>query len=178
MSTTVTVGGSNYFVPAYNETGWAQGTGNLSQLLVALAAVSGLQSSVVQFVTAASSPVTVTSQKTYLANTASLAITFNLPAASSNIWFAVKDSGYNSLTNAITIHRNGSEQINGVAADLTLQSNGGYWFFGCDGTNWWLLGSGNPSSYNNGLIVTTPDGLHTYRIAVDNDGSITTEALT
>lgn len=31
---------------------------------------------------------------------------------------------------------------------------------------------------SNGLIVTTPDGLHTYRIAVDNDGSVTTEALT
>lgn len=29
-----------------------------------------------------------------------------------------------------------------------------------------------------GLVVTTPDGLHTYRIAVDNDGSVTTEALT
>lgn len=29
-----------------------------------------------------------------------------------------------------------------------------------------------------GLIVTTPDGLHTYRIAVGNDGSLTTELLT
>lgn len=29
-----------------------------------------------------------------------------------------------------------------------------------------------------GLVVTTPNGLHTYRITVDNDGSLTTEALT
>jgi hypothetical protein len=29
-----------------------------------------------------------------------------------------------------------------------------------------------------GLVVTTPDGAHTYRIAVDNGGVLTTEQLT
>jgi len=29
-----------------------------------------------------------------------------------------------------------------------------------------------------GLVVTTPDGTHTYRIAVDNGGVLTTEQLT
>lgn len=29
-----------------------------------------------------------------------------------------------------------------------------------------------------GLVVTTPDGLHTYRMAVDNDGNLTTEQIT
>lgn len=29
-----------------------------------------------------------------------------------------------------------------------------------------------------GLVVTTPDGTHTYRIAVDNGGVLTTEQIT
>lgn len=29
-----------------------------------------------------------------------------------------------------------------------------------------------------GLVVTTPDGTHTYRIAIDNSGSLTTELVT
>lgn len=30
----------------------------------------------------------------------------------------------------------------------------------------------------NGLVLTTPNGLHTYRIAITNDGQLTTEQLT
>lgn len=37
MATTVTLNGVNYSVPSYQDTGWAQGVGNLSQYLVALA---------------------------------------------------------------------------------------------------------------------------------------------
>ena len=37
MATNVSTGGATYAVPAYNDTGWAQGTGNLSAYLVALA---------------------------------------------------------------------------------------------------------------------------------------------
>ena len=29
-----------------------------------------------------------------------------------------------------------------------------------------------------GLVLTTPDGLHTYRLTIDNDGVVTTEQLT
>ncbi len=29
-----------------------------------------------------------------------------------------------------------------------------------------------------GLVLKTPDGLHTYRIGISNDGNITTEQLT
>ena len=35
--TTVTLNGSNYSIPAYGDTGWAVGTGNLSSYLVAIA---------------------------------------------------------------------------------------------------------------------------------------------
>ncbi len=32
--------------------------------------------------------------------------------------------------------------------------------------------------YTSGIVVTTPDGLHTYRIGVDNDGALTSTQLT
>lgn len=38
MSTPVTFSGNSYNVPAYQDTGYAQGTGNLSSYLIALAA--------------------------------------------------------------------------------------------------------------------------------------------
>jgi hypothetical protein len=38
MATTVVFNGSNYSVPAYGDTGWAQGSGNLSSYLIAIAA--------------------------------------------------------------------------------------------------------------------------------------------
>lgn len=37
MATTVSFNGTNYSVPAYGDTGWAQGTGNLSSYLIAVA---------------------------------------------------------------------------------------------------------------------------------------------
>lgn len=36
MSTTVSFNGTNYSVPAYGDSGWAQGTGNLSSYLIAI----------------------------------------------------------------------------------------------------------------------------------------------
>jgi hypothetical protein len=38
MATTVVFNGSNYSVPAYGDAGWAQGAGNLSSYLIAIAA--------------------------------------------------------------------------------------------------------------------------------------------
>lgn len=38
MATVVTFNGSSFSVPAYGDTGWAQGTGNLSSYLIAIAA--------------------------------------------------------------------------------------------------------------------------------------------
>ena len=38
MATTVSFNGTSYSVPAYGDSGWAQGTGNLSSYLVAIAA--------------------------------------------------------------------------------------------------------------------------------------------
>ena len=38
MATLVSFNGTSYSVPAYGDTGWAQGTGNLSSYLIAIAA--------------------------------------------------------------------------------------------------------------------------------------------
>lgn len=38
MATTVSFNGISYSVPGYNDSGWAQGTGNLSSYLIAIAA--------------------------------------------------------------------------------------------------------------------------------------------
>ena len=38
MATTVSFNGTNYSVPAYGDSGWAQGAGNLSSYLIAIAA--------------------------------------------------------------------------------------------------------------------------------------------
>ena len=38
MATTITFNGANYSVPAYGDTGWASGPGNLSSYLIAIAA--------------------------------------------------------------------------------------------------------------------------------------------
>ena len=84
MSTPVTYGGSIYNVPAYQDTGYAQGSGNLSSYLIAL---------------------------------------------------------------ATAIPYNGT-------VDITISGAG------------------------KGLVVTTPDGLHTYRIAISNDGELTSEQIT
>ncbi len=84
MSTPVTYAGSSYNVPAYQDTGYAQGAGNLSSYLIALATA--------------------------------------VP--------------YNGTT------------------DITITGAG------------------------KGLVVTTPDGSHTYRLAISNLGEITSEQIT
>lgn len=40
MATTVTTAAGNFSIPAYGDTGWAQGTGNLSAYLIAMASIT------------------------------------------------------------------------------------------------------------------------------------------
>lgn len=40
MASTVTLAGTNYSIPAFGDIGWAQGTGNLSSYLIAIASVT------------------------------------------------------------------------------------------------------------------------------------------
>lgn len=71
------------------------------------------------------------------------------------------DAGLSQWT---TLSVSGNATIGG-----TLSVTGSFSFGSGDFTN---TGAGK------GFVATTPNGLHTYRIAVDNDGSITTEAVT
>lgn len=155
MSTDVVVSGVTYHIPDYGDTGWGQGSGNVQQLLIALAAVTATTPSFMQTVAQATSPASISSGKTYLVASNSLAVTLVLPTAAANLYFFVVDSGGNAFTNNITIQRAGSESINGIASNLVLNTNNGAWGFVCNGTNWFSL-FGN-------LIKDDSDG-HLYRI--------------
>ena len=155
MSTTVTVNGQNYSVPEVGEEAWGD---NVSQLLIALSVATPGNQGIVNIVTVATTPVTVTSGRTYLVNT-SAARTLQLPAPALNAFFFVRDTSGLSATNNITIQRFGSEQINGVASNKTLSINNGAWMFVCDGTNWWTNISIEPAlTALTGDVVATGPG--------------------
>lgn len=135
MSQTVVINGSNYIVNEPGERTWGQ---NLTNVLVALAAAIPGNSGYVNIVSVTSTPISVQSGRTYLVNT-STAKTLNLPAPALNAFFHVKDVSGTAATNNITIHRFGSEQIDGASADKLLSLNNGSWFFFCDGTNWYAM---------------------------------------
>lgn len=138
MSTPVVVNGLTYNVPLYQETGWAQGTGNLSQLLIALAAASS-GSNFMSITAVSTTPQTGATAHTYLVDTSTLAITINLPAPVVNTWLMIKDVTGGAMTNNITLHRNGSEMIDGVASDKVLALPYELCMIVADGTNWFIL---------------------------------------
>lgn len=138
MPTPVVVNGVTYEVPLYNETGWAQGSGNLSQLLIALAAASS-GSNFLTLTAVTTSPQTGATAHTYLVTTSSIPITINLPTPSANAFLFIKDVSGNCANNNITLHRAGSELIDGVAADHTMNVPYELCFIVSDGTNWFIL---------------------------------------
>lgn len=72
-------------------------------------------------------------------NTANGAQTFNLPALLAGFIFTVTDVALDADVNNITIHRAGSEQIAGVAADYVIAAPGSSTTFLCDGTNYIIV---------------------------------------
>jgi hypothetical protein len=178
MSTAVTLSGQTYYIPAYDDDVWAQGSGNLSSYLIAVASQIASTPSFMQTVVVTTSPQTVVSGKTYLATT-SIALTFNLPTPVVNTWFIIKDKSGTASTNNITLHRAASESIDGVASDYTFKTNWGSLIVISDGTNWFLIGNDQYKSdlvntgVGSGVEVTTPDGTGLYRIGVDNNGDLT-----
>lgn len=67
------------------------------------------------------------------------AINVTLPAPSNGRVLIIKDISGTANTNNITLVRNGSESIEGIAASKILQTNWGAWTFTSDGTNWFML---------------------------------------
>jgi hypothetical protein len=135
MSTTVVVNGLNYYIPAVGENNWGQ---NVTDALVALATAASSNASVFNRVTVTSTPITVVSGRTYLVDTTS-ARTLNLPTPANNAYLIVKDTTGNARTNNITIHRAGTEKINGATSDYTCNMASGTWTFVSDGTDWFLI---------------------------------------
>lgn len=66
------------------------------------------------------------------------AINVTLPAPTNGRFVLIKDISGNAATNNITLVRNGTERIEGVAASRTLQTNWGSWLISSNGTDWFI----------------------------------------
>lgn len=151
MSTPVTYVANQYNVPAYQDTGYAQGTGNLSSYLIALATGS---------LTLSGGTFTLTADADFGANFGLKSIYYqsratNLPAA------GVVRMGTGELIVWRNFNNNGNITLGTNASDQLVLTGADF-----------LYGSGL------GPVVTTPDGTKTYRIYVDNNGELTTLELT
>ncbi len=133
MSKTVVIGGSSYVLPDVGERSWGQNVTDALLGISATLASAGVGGVSLQNVI--SSPITVVSGKTYLVDASSSRI-LNIPAASINAFFSVVIT---TGANSVTLHRFGSELIDGVAADKVLATHEGFWVFACDGTNWFRI---------------------------------------
>lgn len=65
--------------------------------------------------------------------------TLNLPAPADGFFFSAMDLSGVIQDNPVTLHRFGSEKIQGLAADYTLEANWGSWKIYSDGTDYKLL---------------------------------------
>lgn len=150
MSTPVQYVGNQYNVPAYQDTGYAQGTGNLSSYLIALATGS---------LTLSGGTFTLTADANFGGAFGLIASYFTSRTANAASAGAVR------LANADSISwRNAA---NGANLSLTVNSSNQLSFAGDIIT---------PAG--SGIVVTSPDGAHTYRLYVDNNGEFTTLQLT
>lgn len=76
---------------------------------------------------------------TYLVDSSGGTVTMTLPAPAANIFVKVKDSTGNANTNNILVSPNGAEEIDGTAANYTMDSNFESKTFTSDGTNWFVF---------------------------------------
>jgi hypothetical protein len=95
-----------------------------------------------QTITSGQSPFTVNSttnkRSLFLVDTSGGAVQLNLPAPVDNFVFAVVDKLGNFNTNACTLHRNGGEKLQGLAADYVMEAQWGAWQWQTNGTDYWL----------------------------------------
>lgn len=69
----------------------------------------------------------------------SAAFTIRLPIASNGFKFTVKDGSGLSATNNITVQRNGSESIEGLASNYLCRADWGAWTFVSTAGNWFII---------------------------------------
>lgn len=77
--------------------------------------------------------------KTYLVDVSGGVVTVTLPAPAANTFVKIKDSTSSANTNNITVARNGSEEIDTVAGNYTIDSNLQASVFVSDGTDWFVF---------------------------------------
>lgn len=149
MSTTVTYVANQYSVPAYQDTGYAQGAGNLSSYLIALATGS---------LTLSGGAFALTANANFGASFGLISAYFTSRTANAATAGAVR------LANADNISFRDSTNSSNIS--LTLNSS-----------NQFSLGADVILPAGNGFIVTSPDGTQKIRYGVDNDGQPTMEPL-
>ncbi len=152
MSTPITYLGTQYNVPAYQDTGYAQGAGNLSSYLIALATGS---------LTLSGGSFPLTADADFGANFGLKSIYYksratNLPATGILRMGTTEGLAWRNAGNGgnITLVTNSSDQVVLTGADFLYGTAG------------------------RGPVVTTPDGTKTFRIYVDDNGELTTLELT
>jgi len=116
--------------------------GTTGQILTVVAGLPAWQSFVLPNPTVANvNAATLTSgdsNKVFLVDT-SATRTFTLPAPAAGLNFRFKDKTGQANTNPISLVRNASEKIEGIAATKQLQTNWGSWHLISDGTDWFLI---------------------------------------
>lgn len=152
MSTAVTYVGTQYNVPAYQDTGYAQGTGNLSSYLIALATGSLTLSGGTFTLTAdvdfgSSFGLKATYYKSRAASPSTTGI-FRMGTAENIGWRNNLDNGN------LTIGSNSTDQLAYTGGDFITLTAG------------------------KGFVATSPDGTKTLRFSVDNNGEPAMERLT
>lgn len=93
------------------------------------------------FYTSSSSPYQLSTkddQSIFVIDT-SAAFTIRLPIASNGFRFTVKDGAGSAATNNITVQRNGSESIEGLASNYICRSDWGSWTFVSSAGNWFII---------------------------------------
>lgn len=90
-------------------------------------------------ISASQSLTAVEQGKELLVDSSGGTITLTLPAPVNGATFKIKDSTGNFGTNPVTLARNGSEEIEGLAADYLLEADWGSWDLVSDGTNWFFV---------------------------------------
>lgn len=165
MATSVTLNGNSYSIPAYNDTGYAQGSGNLSSYLIALATgVLSLAGGTFTLTADANFGSSFGLVVAYLkSTTANIATAGFLRMANTNLieWRNFANGGNNTLGTDTSdrLTYNGTPIASSTGAITTS-------------TDITITGAGS------GLIVTTPDGTKTFRLYIDNNGEFSTVEIT
>lgn len=150
MSTTVTYVGNQYNVPAYQDTGYAQGTGNLSSYLIALATGS---------LTTSGGSFTLTAD-------ANFGATFGLVSA----YFTSRTTNAASAGAIRLANTDSIKWRNGLSSgDVAL---------GMNSSNQLTFAGDILLPAGVGFVCTSPDGTKTLRYSVDNNGEPAMERLT